>query len=115
MLNVWGSNDVLSEWAVGGYREELGGYTVDGTLMPDGSIADQLINVKILGADHFNYMRDSSVPNTAWNLTESEFVAKLLIAAKNKDDLLAYLTTRPFGVVSVDENNTFVINLPGHP
>jgi hypothetical protein len=112
VVNVYGSKDILAETGIGGFRSELFGY----------SVADrthQLYNIEILGADHFDYMR-GILPdrlNDPWNKTVSDFITRLTLASKSKDELDRFLSRQPLGVVTQPDsvNDFYVINLPGHP
>ena len=85
MVNLWGTEDVMVDYGVAGYRDELGGYTAD----PFSS--RQLFNIEIIGATHYDYMRREDADE--WNLTASSFVTDLMIASKDKDTLEIFLTT----------------------
>ena len=109
VVNVWGQNDILSTLGVGGYRDELHGYTPSDN-------TKTLLNIEILStseivdgetiqlkADHFNYMRlddtDYPVPanahealvieaRKAWDRKVSRFVSDMLIKANESGSAL---------------------------
>jgi len=62
------------------------------------------------GATHFDYMRETN--GSTWNVTVSDFVTKLLIASKTKDDLQLFLDSSPY-VSPPDATGKRVVRLPG--
>lgn len=120
IVNVYGTEDVLTELkiggtAIGGYRDEIAGYT---------TAAGNLINIEIVGAEHDDYMRrDFSLfePGTwlesdrAWNVTVSDFVARLISASDEDAASLQNYLFELGAPLAVPEGNKWVINLPGAP
>ncbi len=49
VVNIWGSEDPLAKIGIGGYRSNIGGYSVTEEFKP-------LFNVEIEGADHYDYV-----------------------------------------------------------
>jgi|GEM_PF-2394090 len=99
IVNVWGTEDDLYKAGLVGERENYLGV--------------ETVNIEIVGADHFDYMRRSDAD--AWNLTVSRFVADLLIASKTKDELKGLLDSQSAIVTFDPSRNVYVVNLPGHP
>lgn len=104
LVNVWGTEDILYETGIAGKRENLAGLPT--------------INVEIVGATHFDYMRRADVPANActvsatsdacWNVTVSRFVADLLQNSKTETDLLAFLHERN---AVQDARGVWIVNL----
>jgi len=105
VLNVIGSEDLLFNLGAAGWRSSLGGVEV--------------INVKIVGASHYDYMRRSgndSVSCTSKGTVEmilscirnvmvADFVTDLILAAKSRESVEGFLAqfTEP-------ENGVYVID-----
>lgn len=108
IVNIWGTEDVLADLGVSGYRPNIGGFTPTDN-------NHRLINIEIVGADHFDYMRRSDAD--AWNLTVSDFVAKLLVASKTEEGMRNFLDGQSLGIITRDfsRNGTYIVTLPGHP
>lgn len=110
--NVYGSKDILAQTGVGGYRDELMGFT-------PGNDLRELFNIQILGADHLDYMRRSITefpfnPPDQWNDTVAAFVTDLLIASTSRDSLQQFLDEQTVkGIVSVDSRGVWIVKLPG--
>ncbi len=115
VVNLWGEDDILNTFKIGGYREQIGGYTPSDKLKP-------LFNIQIMSgrlangskdpnkvADHFNYMRD--VGSTKWDDEVSKFVAELIIQSKkSKDDFRIWLETNP--LVQPKSNGFYEVIIP---
>lgn len=126
ILNVWGSEDMLSTikingTAIGGYRDNVGGFTQNDR-------NHTLINIEIMGAEHNDYMyEDESNPLTAlwtaftdpkqrdWKRTVGDFVSRLMINAQDADSVRAFMT-REFDAkrARFDEaTKRWIVTLPG--
>ena len=89
IVNVWGTQDVAAWSGLAGPRQTIGGVPA--------------INVEIQGADHFDYMRrpDETDPvKKNFNERVSKFVAELILASKNEQDIKAYLSRQ--GAVEIN-------------
>jgi len=121
VANVYGSKDILTQLGVngvtvGGYRTELGGYRVGNEERP-------LINVEIVGATHFDYMRRddllSNIMGTInpaekqWNERVSAFVTDLAANAGDKDKLNAFLWQKKDEQKAEFDGTKWIIKLDG--
>lgn len=121
VVNVFGSKDILTEMAVngqtiGGQRQRMGDFTVGDRNKP-------LINVEIVGASHFDYMRRGdflsnvigffSPAFSAWNITVSNFVTDLILHADNGDRLAVFLAELEDRGLAENVSSKWVIRLPG--
>lgn len=99
-LNVWGTKDILYETGIAGERQNLAGL--------------ETINIEIVGATHFDYMRSDNPENANRNLLVSDFVTKMLVYSNSRDRLLDFLNNKlPPGVTMTSRNGVFVINIAG--
>jgi hypothetical protein len=122
IINVWGSEDLLSKLkvngtAIGGYRNDIGGFTQ----------ADRnhtLINIEIMGATHNDYMyEDTNNPIAAlwtafvdpkqmeWKRTVESFVARLMINGQDADSVKQFLRTEALFGRAREEGDRWVITL----
>jgi len=107
-VNVYGTNDILYQTGIGGYRDSLFGFSVNDSYHP-------LFNVEIVGADHFDYMKDDDSSDPTWNQTVSDFVALLMVKSQSTATALDFFNRPPAqyqGCFSY-ENNRWVVRLPG--
>ena len=108
VVNLYGSIDVLKILHIGGYRDELAGFTAD-SLSPK-----PLFNIEIRGAQHSDYYRLSDTP-TGWNKKVSDFVTQLLIVSDDPERLRTFLrTSHPeLQATSRLENNRWIVEIQG--
>ncbi|MBI4971617.1 MAG: hypothetical protein HZC17_07255 [Candidatus Omnitrophica bacterium] len=101
IVNVYGDKDVLATLdvlgeKVGGYRDDIGKYVVDDRNRP-------LVNVEILGANHFDYMRRADLsPTQSVGFGGSYGIGVTLANVLNTGNLGAYDGPLNFGKVLYD-------------
>ena len=106
VVNVWGSKDIMYEVGAGGYKPSMLG-------------VDNVYNIEIVGATHFDYMRrdDEKDPaKQAWNNTVSGFVTDLILASSSDEKLSDFFNSSSYqNYISVDPNRPGVriVQLPG--
>lgn len=110
---------------MGGYRDEIGGFVVGDEFKP-------LINIEIVGATHFDYMRADNPSSTLldaaaqfkyltldkpWNESVSAFAADIIAHASSYDELVTYLqradVQAKHQATIGDEGDRWVVYLPG--
>ncbi len=126
IVNLYGTRDILANFAVnghaiGGYRDDIAGFTQTNR-------DHQLVNIEIVGATHFDYMRrettfTSSIVNffnpsvAEWNRTVSAFVADVVANSRDTASITRFLRNPSpdlVGVQVVEELDRWVVYLPGY-
>jgi len=111
-VNVYGTKDILYQTGIAGFRDNLSGFTKEGTAGVNGQLTGQLINIEIIGAEHLYYMKRNDLEDPVWNQRISDFVTNLMIASQDKDDLIRFLNNSPY--VSPDDGSGIrVVRLTG--
>ncbi|MDD5671631.1 MAG: hypothetical protein PHN49_08330 [Candidatus Omnitrophica bacterium] len=126
VVNVYGTKDIFNEFEIGGinfqphltgYRDEIGKYSLTDRNHP-------LVNVEIVGAGHHDFIRNDSTidflrggfvsgaanwtdlllseDEIAWNITVSEFIARLVNNSVTKDSTDAFLQSLGSNVANYD-------------
>ena len=88
-------NDILYQTGIGGKRETLCGI-------------NNVINVEIVGATHFDYTRRPDADG--WNLTVSRFITDLIRNSDTRDNVLAYLQSSGHALFN-DTRQVWEVNL----
>lgn len=114
LVNVYGTEDILNQTGIGGYRSELYGFNTLGVVDSNGKITNKLYNIEILGADHFNYLRDSSQPDQVWNPDVSSFVTALTLASSTNDALQQFISQNAAIIFFNTVRNVYEVRLPGY-
>ncbi len=99
IVNVWGTNDILTKLGIAGYHDDILGLSAN---------SGQIFNIEIIGASHFDYLRkDDASPK---NLATSEFITNLIRRSTTEIELLNFL--RGDDRVRFDPlTNTYGVNL----
>ena len=147
IVNVYGTRDIVANAAlangqkIGGERSEMAGFTLGGVVGADGKITNQLINIEIVGADHYDYMPMSQLENMttrllsgfgaiaglpgafimtalattqeiAWNKLVSDFCADLILNSQDPNKLNAFLEDAKNRQLAHKEGDKWVVTLP---